>query len=538
MGSTSLVAAAPPLFVAVETVGVVLVATIGATISSILVDLGIADIAGGRSISVDQASWIACTATMAEVAAIPVAALLVRATSLRTVVVSAVAGFGLFAAVSLAIEGETALLLARAGQSFFSGTVSVLLFVAVMANLHRPAQRAIGLSIFAFATTAPTALAPVIGGWVTDHFGWRGLYYFDLAWALPVLVLAWRLIPAGKPAMRLAEIDWLGYALLALGLMPLVLVLKQGDRFHWFEDATLAHAAIISAIFLPLGVLALFLRKLPLLDVTLIAKPTFGWAIVLATFYRFGLVMVAFVVPQALMRLQGFRMPEIADATISMFWAQCVAFPLAWLWASRFEARTPLALGLALFAVGALMATRLTPAWQGMDFRATLIVIGLGQGFFLVPTIFYATRDVAPAQGPTAAAFFNLSRIVGQTFGTGMVAALITEREKYHSAILISGYSSGNSALADRLSALTSIFYRAGGDRKLAGLQAWQTLSAAQSKQAFVLAFADAFLALSVVLAISALLVLMLPPLRAKVDMGSGGESPVTPPVVAPGGHA
>src|SRR5262249_7101957 len=182
----------------------------------------------------------------------------------------------------------------------------------------------------------------------------------------------------------------------------------------------------------------------PLLDLSLMATPTFGWAIALATFYRFGLVMTAFVVPQTLMRLQGFRILEIADANIWMFWAQCVGFPLAWFWASRGDARQPLSLGLGLFAAGALVCTYLTPQWQAGDFRLALILVGLGQGLFLVPTLFYATRDVRPEQGPTAAALFNLSRIVGLTFGTGSIAALIRYRENLHSAILAEGVNNTN----------------------------------------------------------------------------------------------
>src|SRR6266571_4657277 len=75
----------PPLRIAIETIGVVAIGMVGSSISSQLVDLAIADVGGGFSISADQASWIACTATMAEVAAIPIAAVLVRAVSLRTV---------------------------------------------------------------------------------------------------------------------------------------------------------------------------------------------------------------------------------------------------------------------------------------------------------------------------------------------------------------------------------------------------------------------------------------------------------------------
>jgi hypothetical protein len=76
-------------------------------------------------------------------------------------------------------------------------------------------------------------------------------------------------------------------------------------------------------------------------------------------------------------------MPEIADATIWMFWVECLALPLAWLWASRWDARLPLSLGLALFAIGAFVCTYLTPDWQASDFRLTLIALGFDEGSWL-----------------------------------------------------------------------------------------------------------------------------------------------------------
>ena len=173
-----------------------------------------------------------------------------------------------------------------------------------------------------------------------------------------------------------------------------------------------------------------------------------------------------------------------------------------------------MSLGLLLFAAGAFVCTYLTPQWQAGDFRLALTLVGLGQGLFLVPTLFYATRDVKPEQGPTAAALFNLSRIVGQTFGIGVVSALIRYREDFHSAVLVESVNNANSAMAERFNGLVASFLATHGDAALASKQAWASLSAMLSNQAYVLAFTDAFVIVAAVLAVSALLVLMLPSLR------------------------
>jgi DHA2 family multidrug resistance protein len=167
---------------------------VGSSISSQLVDLAIADVGGGFSVSADQASWIACVATMAEVTAIPIAATLVRALSLRTLALWTGSIFTLCAFASLHAGSEDTLLVLRAMQSFCTGIISVLLFVTVMATLPPGAARNVGLAVFAFASTAPSALNASVGGFMTEHFGWRGLYYFDLAWSLVFMGFAWWII--------------------------------------------------------------------------------------------------------------------------------------------------------------------------------------------------------------------------------------------------------------------------------------------------------------------------------------------------------
>lgn len=524
------IAAHPPLSVAITTIGVIAVAMVGSTISSQLVDLDIADIGGGFSVSADDASWIACVATMAEVVSIPIAAILVRALSLRRVAVYSASLYLVCACLSLLVSGEDGLIVLRAMQSYCSGTLSVLMFVSVVAMLPPGSARNIGLAVFAFASTAPTALNASVGAFVTERWGWQGLYFFDITWGLIFLALAWCFLRPAPRAIRLSEIDWPGYVILAVGLAALILFMKQGDRFFWLDNPVIRHAGLVAAIAIPLALVLFLLRRRPLLDLGLMATPTFGWAIAIATFYRFGLVMTAFVVPQALTRLQGFRIDQIADANIWTFWAQCFSFPLAWLWASRGDARQPLSLGLALFAAGALAATWLTPQWQANDLRPALILVGAGQGLFLVPTLFFATRDVKPEQGPTAAALFNLSRIVGQTFGIGVVSALIRYREDFHSAVLVESVNNANSAVAERFNGLVASFLATNGDAALATKQAWASLSATLSNQAYVLAFADAFVIVAAVLGVSALLVLMLPQLHP--NAGGAGAETAAPPVL------
>jgi MFS family permease len=139
--ATQAVAVHPPLSVAITTIGVMAIAMVGSSISSQLVDLDIADIADAFSVSADQASWIACAATMAEVAGIPIAAILARALSLRRIALCSAVVFVICAFASLFIANEEPLIVLRVIQSFCSGIISVLMFTAVMATLPPGATR-------------------------------------------------------------------------------------------------------------------------------------------------------------------------------------------------------------------------------------------------------------------------------------------------------------------------------------------------------------------------------------------------------------
>jgi DHA2 family multidrug resistance protein len=162
--------------------------------------------------------------------------------------------FALCAFASLYAGSENTLLVLRAMQSFGTGIISVLLFVTVMATLPPGAARNVGLAVFAFASTAPSALNASLGGLMTEHFGWRGLYYFDLVWSLVFIGFAWWTIRPTPRAMRLLDIYWPGYVLLSIGLSALILLLKQGDRFFWLESQIITQAGIVAAIFIPTAV--------------------------------------------------------------------------------------------------------------------------------------------------------------------------------------------------------------------------------------------------------------------------------------------
>jgi MFS transporter, DHA2 family, multidrug resistance protein len=216
---------------AVLPIAVTALAAMGASISSQMVGLVSADLSGAFHVSADDGSWIGACSSMAEVAAIPIAATLVQAVSLKRVTCISAAVFGLCALASL-YAGDLPVLLALCSvQSFAGGMLQVVMMLAVMTLLKPGPHRAIGLVCFAFASSAPAALAASVAGFMTEHFGWPALYIFDLCYCAGLLPLAFLFLSPSPSRIRVNEIDWLSYVILSIGLAALILVLSEGDRF-------------------------------------------------------------------------------------------------------------------------------------------------------------------------------------------------------------------------------------------------------------------------------------------------------------------
>ncbi|MDB5412954.1 MAG: transporter [Rubritepida sp.] len=470
-----------------------------------------ADLGGGFGLSADEASWIQTAGSMAEVASVLIAAPLFAAVGGRRLVAGGALVTGMFALLLTAAPAATAPLL-RAGHGFAMGMLTVAMMVWAM-RAFPPQRRGLPLMLFAFASSAPTALAPQIAGWLTAHLGGRGVFYFDIIWALPVAGIAWACLPREPLAWpRLLGLDWLGYALLAGGSMALVAVLAQGERRVWGAAPWIPAVATLAAILIAAALTwMLATARSPLLDLALFLRPGFAIAIGEAFSLRFALLLASFAVPQALVRLAGFRVEQAGEAVLWMLGGQLLGFPLAWFWTRGLDARWALAAGLALFAAAALWCSRLDAAWGAEQFVPALVAAGIGQGLFLTSVMTFVTHGLPAAAGATAAGLFNLTRVLGTALATCCVAVLLRVRENAHSARLGEGLTFGNDNLARWVEAMAANHSQWSPDAAAASGAALGVLQGAAARQAFALGFADVFLGIAAVLALFTVLVPLLP---------------------------
>jgi DHA2 family multidrug resistance protein len=471
--------------------------------------LAATDLGGALGLSADEASWISTTGVAAEGAAVLIAAYLVAAFGIRRVIVLACLLSGAMALGSQIFPSS--LIVLRFIQGVSSGTLPVVMMAWSM-RAFPPQRRGPPLALFAFASSFPSAIAPVVAGVATDHLGGLGIYIVDMIWAPVVAFLCLVTLPREPvQANRIKTIDWFGFGLLAVGVMFILILLNQGERRFWLETWWISPLTACGVCMLSFAIIRMLTARNPFFDLGLLSRLSFAIGMAEALSLRFGMLMASFAVPQALNRLQNFRAEQVGEAVAWLGAGQLIGFPLAYLWLKDRDARWSLGLGLGLFAIAALQSALIDPTWQVEQFYGPMMIAGIGQGFFLTSVMTFATWNVPAESGATAAGLFNLTRVLGTGSATALVGYFLRIRENEHSARIVEGITTASQAASERLAGLEQTYAAVTSDAGLASGSAMAALARIASSQAFALAFADVFFGIAVILGGFALLVPALP---------------------------
>ncbi|HLB97761.1 MAG TPA: MFS transporter, partial [Acetobacteraceae bacterium] len=206
------------------------------------------DVEGGIGTGGINGAWITTAYLIGEIIVIPLSDFLSRVFSLRRYLLANVALFLLFSALCGQATSLPEMIVLRGLQGFAGGVLIPLAFTIVVIMLP-PAKRPIGMSAFALTATFAPAIGPTIGGYFTDNYGWPTIFYLNLAPGAVMLGMLFYALPKSKPQFGLLRHgDWLGIALMAVGLAALQTVLDEGNVYDWFGSPFIVKLSLVSAL--------------------------------------------------------------------------------------------------------------------------------------------------------------------------------------------------------------------------------------------------------------------------------------------------
>lgn len=486
----------------------------------------LADIQGAIGATADDGSWLVTGYTMAFLSGIVFAGPLIGTFGIRRYVAASALVFAIAALGCASAPGLPWMVALRALQGFVAGGFGPVAFVAVFTTTAGP-RLPFGLSVLAFVLVLPTTLGPAAAGYLEESLGWEALFLVQTLVGAGLACAALFFMPRVPTAWGALRRDWSAVILLALAMAASALVLGQGTRRYWLDSVTVNWGIAVAAACWAGFLFALWRSPMPILDVGLVARRTFGAPILLNLVFRAALAFTVFLVPQFLALVQGYRPLEIGRLFAAAAAVQVLVFPLVWWLLQRLDGRFVLGSGLFLFGLGALLAADATSLSSADQFRLGLLLAGAGQVLFLVPNLLAGGRSLTPADGPTASLMFNATTLGGTTIGVALAAELVTERQKFHLQALAEA-AAAYGARPDRLELLAGRFASAVGDDAAAS-GALAAVAGALRREALVLSFNDTFLAVAGLLfaavALGMLLIRPQPPLGGSPTIWTGGPS-------------
>jgi DHA2 family multidrug resistance protein len=315
------------------------------------------------------------------------------------------------------------------------------------------------------------------------------------------------LAPAPMRLDQLREGDWLGIGCMAIGLGSLIAMLEEGQRDDWLGSTFIQRCALLAAIFIPAFVLIELRRKKPFVNLRLIASRNLGIASAANFILGLALYGSVYLLPQYLTIVQNYDAFQTGQAMIWVGLPQLLIFPFVPRLMKRIDLRTLVCFGALVFAASCWMNTSMSYNYAGNQFMVSNIVRALGQPFTIVPLSALATALLQTKDAGDGSAVFNIGRNLGGSVGTVLLDTIITRREQFHDFQIGAYVNTYRPIVQERVTYLSTIFLNKGYDAVTATQQAYGQIKDVVRREAYIMAFDDAFLIVGVSLLVAAVLV-------------------------------
>jgi DHA2 family multidrug resistance protein len=373
---------------------------------------------------------------------------------------------------------------------------------AILADTFPPQQRGIAFALYGVTAVVGPVIGPTLGGWITDNYSWRWIFFINLPVGILALLLVYQLVE-DPPWLRLAKsagikIDYVGVALLTLGIAALQVVLDKGQEDDWFGSNLIITLSIIAGICLIALVVWEWFHKSPIIDVRLFKDFNYLSSNLMMFFLGLMLFSSTVMIPQFLQNLLGYT-SESAGLVLSGGGVMLLMMmPIVGTLSSKVQARYMIGFGWLALALS-MYYTAQHLDLQISFWSASLIRVlqAFGLPLLFVPISLAVYVGMPPEKNNSIAGMVNFMRNIGSSFGTSMVTTLVARRAQAHQSYIVAHTTPGHQTFTDAVQSTAAYLTTAGLDATTAMHQAYRRLYRAVTDQASTLAYIDTFMILA-----------------------------------------
>jgi DHA2 family multidrug resistance protein len=502
----------------------VMLGTFMEVLDTTVVNVSLPHIAGDLSVTPEEATWVLTSYLVSNAIVLPLTGWLSSKFGRRRILLISVAGFTVFSVLCGMAPNLPALIVFRVLQGATGGGLQPI-SQAILLEAFPPEKRGKAMAFWALGIVVAPMLGPVVGGWITDSYSWRWLFYINIPIGIAAVVMAMLFI-FDPPYIRRGRqgVDYWGIGLLAVGIGALQIMLDKGQEADWFASHFIAILATLTFLGLAVFIIRELLAEDPVVHLSVFRNRTYSTGVFLMTIVGFVLYGSTVLLPLWLQTVMGYSALEAGMAMLPRGLGSFLFMPVVGILMSKIEPRKLLAAGLVVASGSLYLLSRLNLNAGYWDIFWPQLLQGSAMGLLFVPLTTITNDPIPRHEIGNATSLFNLMRNIGASIGIATVTTLIARRAQVHTNVLAANVSLDNPAARAALSSARSAMMAQGADPTTATQRAYGLVFGMVQRQAAMQSYIDVFFLLAV-LFIACLPLLFL--MKRPTKQGKGADAPM-----------
>jgi DHA2 family multidrug resistance protein len=403
----------------------VMLASFMQTLDNTIANVALPRMQGSLSATQDQMTWVLTSYIVAAAIMTPLAGWLAGQIGRRRVFLVSIVGFTIASALCGLAQTLPEIIIARLLQGL-CGAALVPMSQAVLLDINPPEKHARAMSIWVMAVTVGPILGPALGGWLTDNYNWRWVFYINVPFG--ILAAIGTISFLSETPLRKSRFDFFGFATLSLAIGALQVMLDRGQLKDWFSSTEICITAAFAAVsFYLLVIHTLTAKEGAFVSPGLFKDRNFLTGCVFMAVVGVTLFATLALLPPLLQDLMNYPVMLTGLVTAPRgFGTFGAMFIVQWMMRHKFDVRIIIALGMAITSVS---LWQMTGFYLQMDHSMVVwsgLLQGLGSGMVYVPLASLAFATLAPAMRNEGTAIFSLVRNIGSSIGIAVVTTMLT----------------------------------------------------------------------------------------------------------------
>ena len=464
-----------------------------------VVNVSLPHIAGNLSATIDESTWVLTSYLVANAIILPLTGWMARFFGRKRLLMASLAGFTMSSLLCGLAPNLPLLVFFRLVQGATGGAMQPL-SQAVMLEAFPPEQRGKAMGFWGLGIVVAPILGPVLGGWLTDSYSWRWVFYINLPIGVVSLLMT-RAYIFDPPYLKTesSKVDYWGIGLLAVGIGALQLLLDKGQEEDWFSSHFMTTLAVMAVTALVVFLLHEWYAEEPVVDLRVFKIRTYSTGVFLMTTLGFVLYGSLVLLPILLQTLLGYPSLQAGIAMAPRGMGSFIGMPLIGVLIGRFDPRKMVAFGLFVGGLTLLWLGQINLHAGYWDFFWPQFVQGFALSMLFVPLTTISMDPIPRERMGNATSLFNLMRNIGGSIGIATTGTMLARQQQAQINVLGAHVSALDPATQTMFASMRAGFIASGADAYTATQRAYGSLFGMVQQQAAIVSFVSIFRLLGII---------------------------------------